>query len=73
MVFMDEFSNFFTFSVALLVLGHPERSSSSTDTRPALKHERHSKTTVQLKECSPKAPQSISRVSVADLPSFMQN
>jgi hypothetical protein len=44
-----------TFSIVLLVLGHPERSSSSTDTQPALKHECHSKTTVQLKECSPKA------------------
>jgi hypothetical protein len=28
---------------------------------------------VRLKECSPKASQSISRVSVADLPSFKQN
>jgi hypothetical protein len=33
-VFMDEFSDFSTFSVVLLVLGRPERSSS-TDTRPA--------------------------------------
>jgi hypothetical protein len=32
MVFMDEFSNFLTFSVILLVLGHPERLSSSADT-----------------------------------------
>jgi hypothetical protein len=31
------------------------------------------KTAVRLKECSPKASRSISRVSVADLPSFMQN
>jgi hypothetical protein len=61
------------FSVVLLVLYHPEHSSSSTDTRPALKRECHSKTTVQLKECSPKALRSISRVSVADLPSFTQN
>jgi hypothetical protein len=44
-----------TFSVSLLVLGSPERSSSSTDTQPALKHECHSETTVWLKECSPKA------------------
>jgi hypothetical protein len=29
---------FSTFSVILLVLGHLERSSSSTDTWPALKH-----------------------------------
>jgi hypothetical protein len=50
----------------LLVLGHPERSSSSTDTQPALKHECHSKTAIQLKEYSPKA-------SLADLPSFTQN
>jgi hypothetical protein len=53
---MDEFSNFFlTFSVVLLVLDFPEHSSSSTDTRLALKRECHSKTTVRLKECSPKA------------------
>jgi hypothetical protein len=32
-----------------------------------------SKTAVQLKECSPKASESISKVSVADLLSFMQN
>jgi hypothetical protein len=30
-VSVDEFWNFSTFSVILLVLGHPERSSSSTD------------------------------------------
>jgi hypothetical protein len=46
-VFIDEFS---TFSVILPVLGHPECSSSSTDTRLALKHVCHSKTAVQLKE-----------------------
>jgi hypothetical protein len=44
-----------TFSVVLLVLGHPEYSSFSTDTQPALKCECHSKTIVQLEECSPKA------------------
>jgi hypothetical protein len=33
---------FSRFSVILLVLGHPERSSSSSDTRLALKHECHS-------------------------------
>jgi hypothetical protein len=38
-----------TFSVVLLVLGRPERSSSSTDTRPALKRKLHSKTAVRLK------------------------
>jgi hypothetical protein len=43
-----------TVSVFLLVLDRPEHSSSSADTRPALKHECHSETTVQLKECSPK-------------------
>jgi hypothetical protein len=64
---------FSTFSVVLLVLGHPECSSSSTDTRPALKRECHSKTTVRLKECSPKASQSISGVPVGDLLSFAQN
>jgi hypothetical protein len=64
---------FSTFSVVLLVLCSPERSSSSTDTQPDLKRECQSKTAVQLKECSPKASQSISRVSVADVPSFTQN
>jgi hypothetical protein len=72
-LFVDEFSNFSTFSVVLLMLGRPERSSSSTDTQPALKHECHSKTTVWLKECSPKAVRSFLRVSVVDLPSFTQN
>jgi hypothetical protein len=72
-VFVDVFSNFSTFSVVLLVLGRPERSSSSTDTRPDLKRECHSKTSVRLKECSPKASQSISSVTVADLLSFTQN
>jgi hypothetical protein len=62
-----------TFSVVLLVLGRPERSSTSADTQLAMKHECHSETTVRLKKCSPKSPQSISRVSVVDLPSFMQN
>jgi hypothetical protein len=64
---------FSTFSVILLVLVSPERSSSSTDTQAALKCGCHSKTSVQLKECSPKASHIISRVSVADLPSFTQN
>jgi hypothetical protein len=67
---MDEFMNIFNISVILLVLGRPEGSSSSTDTQPVLKRECHSKTTVRLKECSPKASRN---VSVADLPSFMQN
>jgi hypothetical protein len=52
MVFMDEFSNFSTFSVVLRVLGRPERSSSSTDAQRASKHECHSKAAAQLKECS---------------------
>jgi hypothetical protein len=47
--------------------------SSSADTQPVLKHECHSKTAVWLKECSPKASQSISRVLIADLQSFTQN
>jgi hypothetical protein len=42
-VCVDEFSIFSTFSVVLLVLGRPEHLSSSTDTRPALKCECHSK------------------------------
>jgi hypothetical protein len=46
---------FTTFSVVLLVLGCPERLSSLTDTQPALKRECHSKTSVWLKERSPKA------------------
>jgi hypothetical protein len=46
---------FSTFSIVLLVLGRPERLSSSADTQPALTHECHSKTAVPLKECSPKA------------------
>jgi hypothetical protein len=59
---------FSAFSVVLLVLGCPERSLFSTDTRPVLKRERHSKTAVRLKEYSPKASRNISRVLVADLP-----
>jgi hypothetical protein len=38
-----------------------------------LKREFHSETAVRLKERSPKASRSISRFSVADLPSFTQN
>jgi hypothetical protein len=57
----------------MLVLEVPERLSSSIDTQPALKRECHLKTAVWLKECSPKASQSISRVSVADLPGLTQN
>jgi hypothetical protein len=73
MFFVDEFCIFSPFFVVLLVLVCPERSSSSTDTRPALKRECHSKTTIKLKECSSKASQSIFMVSVPDLPSFTQN
>jgi hypothetical protein len=43
-------AKFSAFSVVLLVLGRPERSSSSADTRPALKRECHSKTAVRLKD-----------------------
>jgi hypothetical protein len=64
---------FSTFSVILLVLGRPECSSSSADPQPALKRECYWKTTIWLKECSPKASRCISGVSVADLPTFMQN
>jgi hypothetical protein len=39
----------------LLVLGRPERSSPSSGTPQTVKCECHSKTAVQLKECSPKA------------------
>jgi hypothetical protein len=60
-----------TFSVILLVLGHPELSSS-TDTRPALKREYHSKPLSGLKNVLQK-PRGLSRVSVADLLSFTQN
>jgi nicotinate-nucleotide pyrophosphorylase len=38
-VFMDEVSNFSTFSVVLLMLGCPEHSSPLTDIQLALKHE----------------------------------
>jgi hypothetical protein len=68
--FVDEFSNFFNI---LLVLGRPEYSSSSADIQLALKHECQSETTVQLKECSPKASRSISRFLMADLLSFTQD
>jgi hypothetical protein len=61
------------FQHILSFFGCPEHLSSWTDTRPALKRVCHSKTPVQLKECSPKASRSISRVSVADLLSFTQN
>jgi hypothetical protein len=64
---------FSTFSVVLLMLGRPEHSSSSTDTQLVLKRECHSKIAARLKECPPKASQSISRVLVADLLSFTQN
>jgi hypothetical protein len=60
-----------TFSVILLVLGHLE-CSSSADACPALKCECHSKTVIWLQQCSVKASQSISRVSVANLPTFTQ-
>jgi hypothetical protein len=49
------FQIFSTISIVLLVLYHLERSSSSIDILPALKRECNSKTTVWLKECSPKA------------------
>jgi hypothetical protein len=71
-VFVNEFSNFSTFSVVLLVLGRIEHSLSSADTLPALKRECHSKTVVWLKEGSLKASQSISEVSVVHLPTFTQ-
>jgi hypothetical protein len=53
-VVIGEFWNFSTFSVALLVFGCSERSSSSTDTRPTLERECHSETAVRLKECCSK-------------------
>jgi hypothetical protein len=57
----------------LLVLGRPECSSSSSDTQLSWKCECHLEIAIWLKECSPNAPQTISRDSVADLPSVMQN
>jgi hypothetical protein len=45
---------FSTFHVVLVVLGHPEPLSSSTDSQAALKREFHTRTAVRLKECSPK-------------------
>jgi hypothetical protein len=68
-VFVDEFLNISTFFADLLELGCPERLSSSTVTQPSLKRECHSKSAVWIKEYSPKASQSISRVLVVDLPS----
>jgi hypothetical protein len=59
--------------IILPVLGCPEHLSSSTDTQLALKRELHSKTSVRLKVCFPKASRSILRVLVVDLLSFMQN
>jgi hypothetical protein len=55
MVFMDELRIFPTFPVVLLVFVRPERLVPSDDTRLALKRDCHSKTVLQLKECSPKA------------------
>ena len=43
---------FSTFSSVLLVEGHPERWSSSSDILPALKRAYHSKTCVLCRECS---------------------
>jgi hypothetical protein len=60
---------FSALSVVLLVLGRPERLSS-TGSPSALKRECHSKIAVRLKESSPKAFQV---VSAADLSSFTQN
>jgi hypothetical protein len=60
-------------SIILLALGHPECSSSLTDTGPILKREWHSKNAVRLKECSLNASRSILRVSVVYLPIFAQN
>jgi hypothetical protein len=62
---------FSTFSVILLVLGRPEHSSSSTDTRPALKRECHSKTAVWLKRIFSKSL--TKHFLVVDLPSFTQH
>jgi hypothetical protein len=73
MVSTDEFLNFFlTFPVILLVLGWPERLSS-TDTQLALKLEYHSQSAGHLQEYSPKALLSIPMLSVTDLLSLTQN
>jgi hypothetical protein len=71
-VFIDEFSKFFNVLCRFAGTWLPWRLSSSTDTQLALNRECHSETAVRLKESSPKASLSISRVSVADLPSFTQ-
>jgi hypothetical protein len=70
---MNEFSNFFNIFHHFAVAWYPKHSSSSTDTQLALEHECHSKTTVRLKECSPKAAGRIPWVSVMDLSNFTQN
>jgi hypothetical protein len=71
MIFMNGFSKFF--KMFWCFVGAWPHLSSSTDTQLALKCEYYSKTTVRLKECSPKALQSISWLLVIDLPSFSQN
>jgi hypothetical protein len=55
MVFMDEFLNFFNILCCFAGAWSPWTLVILTDTWLALKHERHSKTTVQLKECFLKA------------------
>jgi hypothetical protein len=50
MVFVDEFSNFFIIFCVLLELSGPKRSSPSTDTQLASKHECQSKTAIQPKK-----------------------
>jgi hypothetical protein len=49
---MDYSATFFKIFCHFVVLGRSELSSSSTDTRPALKRECNWKAAVRLKECS---------------------
>jgi hypothetical protein len=53
------------FSGVVLVNGHPEHSSSSTDVCPSLKRLNHKKVVLWLMALSPKASYSIQWVSAA--------
>jgi len=60
-------------SGVVLVDGRPERSSSSTDVRPSLKHLYHKKVLLWLMALSPKASCSIQWVSAAVFLRLKQN
>ena len=55
------------------VEGHPDRSSSSTDSRPFLKRLCHLKRVACFMATSPKAMLSMANVFVVDFPSLTQN